>query len=419
MTRVREMAPARFRAPAPRLPRAVWVLGLVSLFVDLASELLYPVVPLYLVGALGAPLVLIGLIEGAAEVTAGFSKGYFGGLSDRLGRRKAFVVAGYALSALSKPLPGLWAAWPGVLVSRVVDRVGKGVRTAPRDALLAAYAEPGTRGRVFGLHRALDTLGAALGPALALAWLAARPGDYRPLFFIAFVPAAIGTALTLLVREQAPDAPAPASAPAAPAERRGALVAFWRSAPPDYRRLVGRLVAFALVNSSDVFLLLKAREALGDAWALGGYILYNLVYAAAAYPAGRASDRFGRRPTLVAGLVLYAAAYAGFALAGPVVPDTAPVFAGLFALYGLYAALTEGVAKAWLADLVPAGAAQGRAFGLHAAATSLAALVASVSAGALWEGVAPAAPFAVAAAGALAVAASLTRVQAPRAGTAP
>ena len=375
------------------------MLGLVSLFVDLASEMLYPVVPLYLAGALGAPLVLIGLIEGAAEVTSGFAKGYFGGLSDRLGRRKAFVVAGYALSALSKPLPGLWAAWPGVLVSRVADRVGKGIRTAPRDALLAAYAEPGTRGRVFGLHRALDTLGAALGPAVALAWLAARPGDYRPLFFVAFVPAAVGASLTLLVREQAPEArPADGSAPG-----RGSLLAFWREAPPDYRRLVGLLVAFALVNSSDVFLILKAREALGDAWALGGYILYNLVYAAAAYPAGRLSDRIGRRPTLVAGLALYAAAYAGFALAGPVVPGRAAAFAGLFALYGLYAALSEGVAKAWLADLVPAGAAQGRAFGLHAAATSLAALVASVAAGALWEGVGPAAPFALAAGGALVV----------------
>ncbi len=389
----------------------MWVLGLVSLFVDLASELLYPVVPLYLAGALGAPFVLIGLIEGAAEVTAGFSKGYFGGLSDRLGRRKAFVVAGYALSALSKPLPGLWVAWPGVLMSRVVDRVGKGIRTAPRDALLAAYAEPGTRGRVFGLHRALDTLGAALGPALALVWLAARPGDYRPLFFAAFVPAAIGTALTLLVRERAPEAltPTPAQEPVA---RRGSLLAFWRASPAGYRRLVGWLVAFALVNSSDVFLLLKAREALGDAWALGGYILYNAVYAAAAYPAGRASDRFGRRPTLVAGLALYAATYGGFALAGPVVPGHVAVFAGLFALYGLYAALSEGVAKAWLADLVPAGGAQGRAFGLHAAATSLAALVASVAAGALWEGVGPAAPFALAAIGALAVAAGLSRVQA-------
>ena len=383
------------------LPRAAWVLGLVSLFVDLASEMLYPVVPLFLAGTLGAPFALIGLIEGAAEVTAGLSKGYFGGLSDRLRKRKAFVTAGYALSALSKPLPGLWAAWPGVLVSRVADRVGKGVRTAPRDALLAAYATPANRGRVFGLHRALDTLGAALGPAVALAWLAARPGDYRPLFFLAFAPAAVGAALTLLVRERVPAAPPPPG--------RGSLVAFWREATPAYRRLLGWLVLFALVNSSDVFLILKAREALGDTLALGGYILYNLVYAAAAYPVGGLSDRWGRRPTLAAGLALYALAYLGFAAVGPVLPASPVVFAALFGLYGLYAAATEGVAKAWLADVAPREASRGRALGLHAAATSLAALVASTGAGVLWGSVGAAAPFVVAAVGAAVVAVGLMR----------
>ena len=396
-------------APAPQrtLPRAVWVLGFVSLFVDLSSEMLYPILPLYLAGTLGAPFALIGFIEGLAEVTAGLSKGYFGGLSDRWRRRKAFVVGGYALSALSKPVPGVWAAWPGVLVSRVTDRVGKGVRSAPRDALLAAYATPATRGRVFGLHRAMDTLGAALGPAVALAWLAARPGDYRPLFFLAFVPAAVGAALTLFVREQAPGA--------APPPRRSSLLAFWREATPEYRRLLAWLVGFALVNSSDVFLILKAREALGDQLALVGYIFYNLVFAAAAYPAGDLSDRWGRRPTLVLGLGLYAAAYLGFALTGAVLPATPAVFGGLFVLYGLYAAATEGVAKAWLADLAPRDETRGRAMGLHAAATSLAALVASTGAGLLWSGVGPAAPFAVAAAVALVVALGLARTPALRA----
>ena len=390
-----------------RIPRAVWVLGLVSLFADLSSEMLYPVVPLFLAGTLGAPLALVGFIEGAAEVTAGLSKGYFGGLSDRLGKRRAFVTAGYALSALSKPLPGLWAAWPGVLVSRVADRVGKGVRTAPRDALLAAYASPETRGRVFGLHRALDTLGAALGPAVALVWLALRPGDYRPLFFVAFAPAVVGAALTRLVREPAPRV-------AAPAERPSGVLAYWAEATPEYRRLLRWLVAFALVNSSDVFLVLKAREALGDTLALGGYVLYNLVYAAAAYPAGGLSDRWGRAPTLALGLALglalFAATYLGFAAAGPLLPDSAFTYGGLFALYGLYAATTEGVAKAWLADLAPRDEARGRAMGLHAAATSLAALVASTGAGALWAGVGPAAPFLAAAFGALVIAAGLSRL---------
>lgn len=397
-------------AASRKLPRAVWVLGFVSLFVDLSSEMLYPVLPLYLAGTLGAPFALIGLIEGMAEVTAGLSKGYFGGLSDRWRRRKAFVVVGYTLSALSKPLPGLWAAWPGVLVSRVTDRVGKGIRSAPRDALLAAYATPATRGRVFGLHRAMDTLGAALGPAVALAWLAAHPGDYQLLFFLAFVPAAVGAGLTLLVKEQAPAA-APADSTDA---RRGSLLAFWREATPEYRRLLRWLVGFALVNSSDVFLILKAREALGDQLALVGYILYNLVFAAAAYPAGSLSDRWGRRPTLALGLLLYAATYLGFALTGSVLPATPVVFGGLFVLYGLYAAATEGVAKAWLADLAPRDETRGRAMGLHAAATSLAALVASTGAGLLWSGVGPVAPFALAAAVALGVAFGLSRAPVPR-----
>ncbi len=381
-----------------KLPRPVWVLSLVSLFIDLSSEMLYPVVPLFLAGTLGAPFALIGLIEGAAEVTAGLTKGYFGGLSDRIRRRKIFVVGGYTLSALSKPLPGLWVAWPAVLLSRVTDRIGKGARTAPRDALLASYATKEMRGRVFGLHRGFDTLGAALGPAVALIWLTQRPGDYQPLFFIAFVPAIIGSALTLLVREKA--------AAVAPSKSRGDLLSFWREATPDYRRLLRLLTIFALVNSSDVFLILKAREALGETLALGGYILYNLVYAAASYPAGGLSDKWGRRPVLVSGLVLYAVAYFGFALVrGP----SLWAFGALFALYGLYAALTEGVAKAWLADTAPEESSRGRAMGLHAAATSLAALVASTGAGLLWSGVGPAAPFLVAAAGALSVAIALSR----------
>lgn len=399
------MRPADPPLPAgPALPRPVWVLGLVSLLVDLSSELLYPVLPLYLASALGTPFVLIGLIEGMAEVTAGLSKGYFGALSDRVGRRKAFVVAGYTLSALTKPLPGLWAAWPAVLAARVLDRVGKGVRTAPRDALLAAYAPPGMRGRVFGLHRALDTLGAALGPAAALWWLHTRPGDYRPLFFVAFVPALAGAALTLVVRERRPD-PAPDVREGPASERLGP---FWRAAPAGYRGLVVTLVGFALFNSSDVFLLLRAREAgLGDTGALAGYILYNLVYAAAAYPAGRLSDRVGRRATLAGGLVLFAAAYGGFAVA-----SSAAAFAALFALYGLFAALTEGVAKAWLADLLP-DALRGRGMGLHAASVSLAALVASGATGWLWTATGPALPFALAATAALVAAAAVVRLPDP------
>ena len=372
---------------------------MVSFFVDLSSELLYPVVPLFLV-ALGTPLPAIGLIEGAAEVTAGVAKGYFGGLSDRLGKRRAFVTAGYLLSALSKPLPGLFPAWGTVLASRVTDRVGKGLRTAPRDALLAAYTTSAQRGRAFGLHRALDTAGAALGPTFALYWLAVHPGDYRPLFLIALVPALIGTVLTRLVPERAPVAQG-AAAPANP-------FAYWRSAPAAFRRRAGWLVLFALGNASDVFLLLRIREGVGtdgpfspETAALGAYVLYNLVFALFAYPAGALADRFGRRPALVAGLLLFALVYTGFAFA-----DTLPAFAGLMVLYGLYAALTEGVAKAWLADVLP-DTERGRGLGLHAALASLAALVASVGTGVLWGAFGAALPFLISAAFALVVAAGI------------
>ncbi|HYE58849.1 MAG TPA: MFS transporter [Rhodothermales bacterium] len=387
----------------PRLPRAVWVLGLVSFCVDLSSELLYPVLPLFLV-SLGTPLAAIGLAEGIAEVTGGLAKGYFGGLSDRLGKRRAFVTAGYTLSALAKPLPGLIPAWGTVLLARVTDRVGKGLRTAPRDALLSAYTTAEMRGRAFGLHRAMDTAGAALGPLFALVWLAARPGDYRPLFFIALVPALVGALLTRLVPERAPEAQRAAS-PANP-------FAYWRMAPAAYRRRVAWLVFFALGNASDVFLLLRIREGVGDGGpipgdtaALGAYVLYNGVYALGAYPAGALADRLGRWPVLVVGFVLFAVVYAGFAVAGSLT-----AFAVLMAVYGLYAALTEGVAKAWIADVLP-DTERGRGLGLHAAATSLAVLLASVGTGALWGAFGAMVPFGLSAAVALVAAAGIARVE--------
>ncbi len=387
----------------PRLPGAVWVLGAVSFFVDLSSELLYPVLPLFL-AALGTPFALIGLTEGLAEVTAGLSKGYFGGLSDRFRRRRAFVTLGYALSALSKPLPGLVPAWGMVTAARVLDRVGKGVRTGPRDALLAAAVPASMRGRAFGLHRALDTLGAAVGPALALVWLAAHPGDYRSLFLMAFVPALVGVVLTRFIAERRPPPPPADAAPPALGMR-----AFWRDAPPAYRLRVRWLAAFALVNASDVFLLLRVRGAVGaetsvGAWTISGdtatlaaYVLYNLVYALLAYPAGVLADRVGRRTALAAGLVVFAVVYAGMASARGI-----EAFAALFALYGAYAALTEGVAKAWIADVLP-DAARGRGLGLFGAAGSLGALVASTLTGAVWES-GPAVPLLVSAVGALVVA---------------
>ena len=401
-----------------RLPPSVRTLGWVSFFVDLSSELLYPVLPLFL-ATLGTPFALIGLIEGLAEVTAGVAKGYFGALSDRLRRRRAFVTAGYALSALVKPLPGLVPAWTAVLAARVLDRVGKGLRTAPRDALLAAYTPPELRGRAFGLHRAMDTAGAALGPLAALAWLAHRPGDYRPLFLVALVPALVGVALTRLVPEVTPPPRPAAEAPAR-------LFDVWTEGGPAFRQRLVWLAAFALGNASDVFLLLRIREGVGpegvaltlggvgtlhltgDLAALAAYVLYNAVFAAVAYPAGVAADRWGRRATLATGFALFAVVYAGMAFA-----TSMAAFALWMALYGVYAALTEGVAKAWVADVLPDGL-RGRGLGLVASATSLAALAASTATGVLWTVYGPALPFLLSAAVALAVALGVLRVRTAR-----
>jgi MFS family permease len=365
-----------------RLPRAVYVLGVVSLLMDVASEMLYPIGPIFLV-SLGASVAWIGVIEGVAEAIAGLSKGYFGGLSDSAGRRRPFVTLGYALSAVSKPIPAIAASVGGVLGSRMLDRIGKGVRTAPRDALLAGYVTEDQRGAAFGLHRAMDTVGAAIGPIIALAWLALHPGGYRTLFLLAFIPSALAAVATLVIRESrfVPVSHRPGIATS---------LAFWREAPAEFRRVVALLTLFAIVNASDVFLILRARElGFNDTAAIGGYIGYNFVFAAAAYPAGILSDRFGRRAVTLAGLALYVVVYLGFAFAGRI-----EIVWGLFALYGVYAAMTEGVAKAWLSDLLP-NERRGLGLGLHATLASLGALVASSWTGALWDVTGASVPLAI------------------------
>ncbi len=368
------------------MPRAVIVLGLVSLLMDVASEMLYPVGPIYLTTILGASMAWVGLIEGVAEAIAGLSKGYFGALSDARGKRRPFITLGYALSALSKPLPALAASTFGVLTSRVVDRIGKGVRTAPRDALLASYTTAENRGAAFGLHRAMDTIGASIGPVIALLYLSWRPGDYHTLFLIAFVPAILATASTLLVRERT----------FVPSEARPGIRAslrFWREAPRPYRMVLGWLTLFALANSSDVFLILRARSAgFSDTEAIAAYVGYNLIFALAAFPAGRLSDKVGRKRLMTVGLVLYAAAYACFA-----VGSSRVLLWGGFALYGIYAAMTEGVAKAWISDLVP-NERRGLAIGLQTTLASMGALVASTWTGLAWSGTGPTLPLLLSAA---------------------
>ena len=374
------------------LTRAVWLLSLISLFTDLASEMLYPVMPLYL-QSIGFSVVYIGFLEGVAEAVAGLSKGYFGQWSDRLGRRVPFVQWGYGLSALSKPMLAVLATPAWVLLARTVDRLGKGLRTGARDALLSDETTSADRGKVFGFHRSMDTLGAVLGPLAALGWLAAHPGQYRPLFLWAFVPGVVAVLITLVLRERRA---VPSGRPVVPF---WASFGYWRQAPPAYRRVVGGLLVFALFNSSDAFLLLLARQrGLSAPAVIGLYILYNLTYVLSAWPLGHLADRLGPRRLLVGGLLVFAGVYGGMVLAH----DTW-TFGALFALYGLYAAATEGVGKAWVSTLcnkADTGAALGTLGGL----SSLAALLASGLTGVLWQWRGPELPFRLAAGAALAVA---------------
>ncbi len=354
------------------------ILSLVSLFTDIASEMLYPVTPIFLTAVLGSSMAVVGIIEGAAEVTAGLLKGYFGRLSDKLKKRSLFVVLGYSLSALSKPLPGIFPSLGAVITSRISDRVGKGARTAPRDALLATYAE-GQTGAVFGFHRAMDTLGAALGPVGALILLHFYPGDYALVFLVAFAPSVIAVSFTIFVKDN------PASFKKVTKRN---YAEFWASAPHQYKLILFLITLFSLVNSSDVFLILKSRDISNSATlAIWGYIFYNLVYASVSYPIGRYADKAGKKKVYITGLYIFGAVYMGFAL----FPDIYFIWL-LFALYGIYAASTEGVVKAWVSDLIP-DEQRGSAIGLLTMFTSLSIMLGSFVAGVLWDKFGSAIPF--------------------------
>jgi MFS family permease len=302
-----------------------------------------------------------------------------GWVSDRLGVRKPFVVAGYGLAAVAKPLLALAFHWPVVLFARFVDRFGKGVRTAPRDALVAQWTERGERGRAFGFHRAVDTAGAVLGPLGALALLALLGDNFRLIFVLAFIPAALGMVLLRLVGERTSQTPA-----AAAAQARGEGLRFGRA---YYAFLVVTLV-FALGNSTDAFLILRSRNlGLGVSEAVLAYVTYNASYSLLAMPAGIASDRLGRRNVIGLGFAIFTAVYFGFA----VINRGAYVWL-LFPVYGVYMALTEGVGRALVADMV-SGERRGSALGLYHGGIGLMALLSSIMAGLLWDHVGPSAPF--------------------------
>ena len=346
----------------PRLPRNVVVLSWVSFFQDMASELLYPVVPLFLTLTLGAPASVVGLIEGVAEGTAAVGKGVSGRLADRF-RRRPLIAAGYGISSAAKPLIGLATGWPLVLFARFVDRVGKGLRTSPRDALIAAETTPAIRGRAFGFHRAADTAGAVIGPLLGLALYEALDHRLRPLFFIAAVPAAVS-----LVREHPPP---PDAAPP--------LLVPLRALPRRYRRVVAFLALFGLANFSDALLILRAHDlGLGFVGVVGAYALYNTVYAALSYPAGVVSDRVPRHAVFAVGLAAFAIAYVVLGVA-----DSPGWVWPALTVYGAYTALTDSVSRAWVADLLPREAL-GTGLGLYQALAGACALIAGVWAGLAW-----------------------------------
>jgi MFS family permease len=382
---VRSAYPFRSLERARRaLPENVRRLGWVSFANDAASELMYPVVPLFLTVTLGAPVVVVGVIEGIAEGIANGLRGIAGWLSDRAGeRRLPWIFGGYGASALARPVIAAAPAWGFVLLGRVVDRLGKAGRTAPRDALIRDSTPPELTGASFGYHRAMDSAGAVVGPLIAVALLAAGV-SLRTVLWVAVVPGLFTIVLLRGVREAPPRAQPETIEPE---EAARLPAAFW------YATAVWTV--FSLGNSADVFLLLRAHNlGLSVTAAVLAYALYQACYAGLSWPFGALSDRLPRRFVLAAGLGVFALVYLGFALT-----TRAWTVWPLFAVYGVYIAATDGVAKAWVADRL-GGRPAGTAFGVFAAATGVAALAASIAAGLLWSHVSHAAPFVLGAAGA-------------------
>lgn len=297
--------------------------------------------PIYL-KTIGFSIVLIGILEGVAEATAGLSKGYFGKLSDNSRKRVPFVQLGYAFSAISKPMMAIFIFPLWIFFARTIDRFGKGLRTGARDAILSDEATPETKGKVFGFHRSMDTFGAVLGPALALAYLYFYPEDYKTLFFIAFIPGLLAVFSTFYLKDKSIiKEKIKVSTPFF------SFLNYWKVSPPAYRKLVVGLLLFTLFNSSDVFLILKAKQSgLDDTVVIGIYIFYNLVYSLFAFPVGILADKIGLKTIFIVGIALFSAVYFGMA-----VNTNLYLFFGLFFLYGVYAAATEGISKAWISNI--------------------------------------------------------------------
>lgn len=338
----------------------------------MASEMLYPIMPIYL-KTIGFSIFLIGVLEGMAEATAGLSKGYFGKLSDASGKRVPFVRAGYLFSAVSKPMMAVFVYPLWIFFARTLDRLGKGIRTGARDAILSDEATPSTKGKVFGFHRSMDTLGAVLGPSLALLYLYFYPEHYKKLFYIAFIPGLIAVIFSFLLKDSI----------TAPKQKIKttffSFLKYWKTSPAVYRKLVIGLLVFTLFNSSDIFLLLKAKDAgLSDTMVIGVYIFYNLVYALFAFPLGILADKIGLKRMFILGLLVFALVYFGMSSVSDI-----KIIASLFFLYGIYAAATEGISKAWISNIT-AKEDTATAIGTFSGFQSICTMIASSLAGYIW-----------------------------------
>ena len=373
------------------LPRNVWAVSLTSFFMDVSSEMVVNILPLFLANVLGIKTNLIGVIEGVAEATASLLKLFSGWLSDKLRARKGLAVLGYGLSALSKPFFYIAASWEAIAGVRWVDRVGKGLRTAPRDALVADSIAPDQRGFAFGFHRAADTLGAKFGILIAIliVWLAQSnsvllgEGTFRTIVLVSIIPAILAVVSLMLIAKEVPIT----------SQRAAPKFAFKALGKP-YMTFIAIVGVFTLGNSSDAFLVLRAQErGLDVLGVLGMLATFNLVYSLVSTPAGRLSDRIGRRKVIVAGWLIYAVIYLGFAIA-----QAAWQIWALYAIYGAFYGLAYSTANALIADLVPSEL-RGTAYGTYNAVIGLLAFPASVIAGGLWQGVGtwpgfgPSAPF--------------------------
>lgn len=361
------------------IPRNVVFLGLVSLFNDIASEMIYPIVPIFLTSVLGAPVSIVGLIEGIAEATASLTKFFSGYISDRVQKRKIFVVGGYTLGSISKLLMGIAVSWHFVLFARFIDRLGKGVRTSARDSMLLQNATLRNKGFIFGFHRSLDSMGAVIGPLFALLLLALLKDNIRLVFFLAFIPSSLGVILLILFvkeRKQETD------------QKKFKLNFSWKEINPNLKLFFIISIIFSLGNSSDAFLILRAHNlGLATMLVVLTYVLYNISQTVFSTPAGKLADRIGARRVFAIGLLVFAFVYFMFGIINH------PLLIWiLFPIYGLYIAFTDGVSKAYISEFITEKES-GSYFGMYQTGIALSAFFASFFGGILWSSINPSATF--------------------------